>query len=374
MTEPARDAPPLLVIAAGGTGGHMFPAQALAEEMLSRGWRVALSTDARGLRYAGGFPKEVTRRALAAATFSRGGALARVAAPFRIAKGVLEALRWFAADPPAVIAGFGGYPAVPALVAGLWRRTPVLIHEQNGVLGRVNRLFARRVDAVACGVSLPSNAPKGARLLEIGNPVRAAARAAMAVPYAPPGPEGEVNLLIFGGSQGASVFARLAPEAAAALPVLLRARLRVTQQARPAEAAGLVAAYRDLGIEAEIAEFFTDMPARIAAAHLVISRAGASTVAELAAIGRPSILVPYPSAMDDHQSANARPLAAAGAAIFAPEAGLTGAALAGHIRAVLGAPDRAAEMAAAARGAGRADGAARLADLVERLGKGKSVK
>ncbi|MEX2519771.1 MAG: UDP-N-acetylglucosamine--N-acetylmuramyl-(pentapeptide) pyrophosphoryl-undecaprenol N-acetylglucosamine transferase [Paracoccaceae bacterium] len=359
-------AAPLLVIAAGGTGGHMFPAQALAEEMLTRGWRVALSTDARGLRYAGGFPETVERRALSAATFARGGIAAKALAPFRILKGVIEASRWFAGDPPAVVAGFGGYPSLPALAAAGRRGTPRLIHEQNGVLGRVNRLFAAKVEALACGVFPPLNAPKRARLEDIGNPIRAAAAKAMATPYTPPG-DGAVTLLIFGGSQGASVFARLLPDAVAALPDALRARLRVTQQAREAEAAGLTAAFDALGVKAEVAPFFADMPERIAGAQLVISRAGASTVAELAAIGRPAILVPYPAAMDDHQTANARPLAEAGAAILAPEAGLTAAALAGHIRAVLQAPDRAAGMAAAARGIGRPAAAAALGDLVERL-------
>ncbi|MFV0472676.1 MAG: UDP-N-acetylglucosamine--N-acetylmuramyl-(pentapeptide) pyrophosphoryl-undecaprenol N-acetylglucosamine transferase, partial [Pikeienuella sp.] len=338
-------AAPLLVIAAGGTGGHMFPAQALAEEMLSRGWRVALSTDDRGLRYAGGFPEAVEKRALSAATFARGGLKAKLAAPFRILKGIMEAARWFRRDRPAVVAGFGGYPSLPALIAAGLIGAPRLIHEQNGVLGRVNRLFARRVDALACGVFPLSNAPGGARLVEIGNPIRAAAKAAMAAPSAPPG-EGEINLLVFGGSQGASVFARLLPEALAALPEPLRARLRVTAQAREGECAGLQAA---LGEGAEIAPFFADMPARIGAAQLVICRAGASTMAELAAIGRPAILVPFPAAMDDHQTANARPLVEAGGAILAPEAGLTGEALAGHIRAILEAPARAGAMAGAAR-------------------------
>ncbi|QIE57653.1 UDP-N-acetylglucosamine--N-acetylmuramyl-(pentapeptide) pyrophosphoryl-undecaprenol N-acetylglucosamine transferase [Pikeienuella piscinae] len=365
----------LLVIAAGGTGGHMFPAQALAEEMLARGWRVALSTDDRGLRYAGGFPEDVERRALSAATFARGGLGAKALAPFRILKGVIEAVRWFRADRPTAVAGFGGYPSLPALAAAARIGAPRLIHEQNGVLGRVNRLFARRVDALACGVWPVSNAPEGARLVEIGNPIRAAAKEAMKTPYAPPG-EGPLNLLVFGGSQGASVFARLLPEALAALPGPLRARLRVTTQAREAEAAELAAA---LGEAAEVAPFFSDMPARIAAAQLVICRAGASTVAELAAIGRPSILVPYPAAMDDHQTANAASLVAAGAAILAPETGsagvgLTGAALAGHIRAVLEAPEHAVEMAAAARRVGRPEAAAALGDLVERISEGNGTR
>lgn len=364
---------PLLIIAAGGTGGHMFPAQALAEEMLSRGWRVKLSTDARGLRYAGGFPEEVPRRALSAATFARGGAAAKLVAPFAIGWGVVEACRWFAHDRPAVVAGFGGYPALPALAGAIYHRIPRLIHEQNGVLGRVNRLFAGRVDALACGVYPPVNAPTGAAPIDMGNPVRAAARAAMATPYAPPPADAPLDVLIFGGSQGASAFADLVPSAVAALPLATRDRLRLTQQARPAERDAVAAVYKSGGVRAEVESFFDDLPARIARAHLVICRAGASTMAELAAIGRPSILIPFPAAMDDHQTANARPMADAGGAILAPEAGLTAAALAGHMRAVLDDPAAAASMAAAARARGRPDAASDLADLVERLAKDEAA-
>ncbi|MEM7268180.1 MAG: undecaprenyldiphospho-muramoylpentapeptide beta-N-acetylglucosaminyltransferase [Pseudomonadota bacterium] len=357
---------PLLIIAAGGTGGHMFPAQALAEQVLSRGWRVKLSTDDRGLRYAGGFPEDVPKRALSAATFARGSIEAKIAAPFRIGWGIIEAARWFAYDPPSVVAGFGGYPALPALAAGLYHKLPRLIHEQNGVLGRVNKLFSTRVDAVTCGVFPVVNAPDGAELIDMGNPIRDSVAEAMSTPYAPLS-DGDINLLIFGGSQGASVFAELIPAALATLPEAFRRRLRITQQVRPVELAAVSAIYKTAGVEAELAPFFDDLPRRIANSQLVISRSGASTVSELTAIGRPSILVPYPSAMDDHQTANARPLADAGAAICAPEAGLTGEALAGHIRAILDAPDRAADMAAKARALGRPDAGARLADLVESL-------
>ncbi|MEM7546556.1 MAG: UDP-N-acetylglucosamine--N-acetylmuramyl-(pentapeptide) pyrophosphoryl-undecaprenol N-acetylglucosamine transferase [Pseudomonadota bacterium] len=368
---------PLLVIAAGGTGGHMFPAQALAEAMLARGWRVKLSTDERGMRYASGFPAEVPRRALSAATFARGGLAAKLAAPLRIGWGVVEACRWFAHDRPAAVAGFGGYPALPALSGALYHGIPRLIHEQNGVLGRVNRIFAARVDALACGVYPVSNAPGGAKLIDMGNPIRDAARAAMAIDYSPPGDDGPLKVLIFGGSQGASVFATLLPEAIAALPLALRDRLEITQQVRPAEHAVLATVYKSGGIASDLAEFFPDLPQKIAAAHLVICRSGASTMAELAAIGRPSILIPYPAAMDDHQTANARPMADAGGAILAPEAGLTGpgltglgltgAALAGHMRAILEHPAVAADMAAKAAARGRPDAAARLADLVESI-------
>ncbi|MGM0583066.1 MAG: UDP-N-acetylglucosamine--N-acetylmuramyl-(pentapeptide) pyrophosphoryl-undecaprenol N-acetylglucosamine transferase [Pseudomonadota bacterium] len=358
---------PHLVIAAGGTGGHMFPAQALAQEMLRRGWRVSLTTDARGARYADAFPGEVARKPVRSATFARGGALAKLAAPALIAAGIAETLAWFRRDPPALAAGFGGYPSLPALAAAWLGGRPRIIHEQNGVLGRVNRLFAPRVVAVACGAWPLTNAPEGAELVHVGNPIRDAAREAAGTPYAAPGEDGPLSLLVFGGSQGASVFSRLMPEALAVLPKGLRGRLRLTQQAREGEAEGLRETYEKAGIEADVAPFFPDMPARIAGAQLVVSRAGASTVAELTAIGRPCVLVPYPSAMDDHQTANARPLAEAGAAILAPEAALTSGLLSGHIRDVLTDPARAGAMAAAARGLGRPDAAERLADLAERV-------
>ena len=368
MSGGVADAP-LLVIAAGGTGGHMFPAQALAQEMLARGWRVALSTDARGLRYAGGFPEAVERRALAAATMARGGWLAKLAAPLAMARGALSALRWFRAARPACVAGFGGYPAFPALTAAWALGLPRLIHEQNGVLGRVNRLFAARVGAVACGTWPLSNPPNGARLVEIGNPVRAAVLAA-AAPYHPPG-GGIVEILVFGGSQGASVFATLIPAALAQIDPALRKRLRVVQQARAPELEGLRATYAAMGLRAECAAFFDDMPARLAAAHLIVSRAGASTVAEIAAMGRPAILVPYPAAMDDHQSANARALSEGAAAVLAAEAGLTPHALAGHLTRLLGDPGLLADMAAAARWQARPDAARKLADLVETMTSGE---
>jgi UDP-N-acetylglucosamine--N-acetylmuramyl-(pentapeptide) pyrophosphoryl-undecaprenol N-acetylglucosamine transferase len=355
----------LLVIAAGGTGGHMFPAQALAAEMLGRGWRVALASDARGLRYAGGFPAAVTRRELSAATFARGGFAAKLMAPLALLRGVLSAWAWFRAERPAAVAGFGGYPAFPALAAAGLTGVPRLIHEQNGVLGRVNRLFARRVQAVVCGTWPVTNAPEGARLEPLGNPVRASVRS---VPYPPEG-DG-FHLLVFGGSQGAGVFSRLVPAAVALLPADLRARLRLVQQVRPEDMEAARAAFAAAGIAAECAAFFDDMPARLAAAHLVIARAGASTVAELAVTGRPAILVPYPSAMDDHQTANAAALGAAGGALVLAEAGLTAEALAGHIARLAADPAARARMADAARGTAKPDAAARLADLVERLANG----
>jgi UDP-N-acetylglucosamine--N-acetylmuramyl-(pentapeptide) pyrophosphoryl-undecaprenol N-acetylglucosamine transferase len=346
----------------------MFPAQALAEEMLARGWAVTLATDARGLRYAGGFPDAVERMETPSATTARGGLTARLAVPVTLARGALATMLRFRRLRPSAVAGFGGYPAIPALAAARLLSIPSLVHEQNGVLGRVNRFFAGRVARVACGVWPVEGAPAGARLEHVGNPIRAAALAARARPYEAPG-EGPLRLLVFGGSQGASALARLAPGAVALLPEAVRARLSVVQQVREGEEGPVAEAYRSAGVAAELAPFFEDMPGRIAAAHLVVARAGASTVAELAAIGRPAILVPYPHAAADHQTANARAMERAGAAVLAPEAELTAEGLARHLKALLLDPARAAEMAAAARGEGRPDAAARLADMVEEIAR-----
>jgi len=347
----------------------MFPAQALAEEMLARGWRVALASDDRGLGYAGRFPEAVTRIETPSASLARGGLTARLAAPVTILRGLGATLVRFRRDRPAAVIGFGGYPAIPALGAARALALPSLIHEQNGVLGRVNRLFARRVAAVACGTWPVARAPEGARLVEIGNPVRADVLEAAGTAYTPPD-RGRVRLLAVGGSQGARALARLVPAAAAILPDDLRRRLDLTLQTRAEEAEHARATLAAAGIAARIAPFFPDLPARLAAAHLVVARAGASTLAEIAAIGRPAILVPLPSAMDDHQSANAAALAGAGGAIVRPEPGLTADSLAGEIAALLTDPARAGRMAAAARAAARPDAARRLADLVERVAAG----
>ncbi len=356
---------PLLIIAAGGTGGHMFPAQALAEEMLARGWRVRLSTDARGARYTHGFPSEVAVRVMPSATFARGGALAKLAAPFRIAAGVIGALAAMLRDRPAVVAGFGGYPAIPAMAAAWALRLPRMIHEQNGVLGRVNALFAKRVDRVACG-TWPTALPAGVEAVHTGNPVRGAIRERAGAGYIPPG-DYPMSLLAIGGSQGARILADLVPAAVAELPAPLRAHLRVAQQAREEDVERVLRAYRDLGMEAEVATFFADVPRRLSEAQLVIARAGASSVADISVVGRPAILIPFAAATADHQTANARGLKEAGAAVVLAEDGLDAGRLAEHMQAILGDPDRARQMSVAAVSQGRPDAAEALAGLVEAL-------
>lgn len=356
----------LALIAAGGTGGHMFPAQALAERLLAAGWRVRLSTDDRGARYAGGFPEAVTREIVPSATTARGGKLAKLGVPFKIAAGVARALAAMRRDRPDIVVGFGGYPTIPAMSAATLLRLPRMIHEQNGVMGRVNTLFAPRVNRVACG-TWPTTLPKGVEGIHTGNPVRQAVLDRAAAPYAAPDDTGPLRLLVIGGSQGARVLSDTVPAAIAALPEGLRARLQISHQARPEDDARVREAYDAAGITTEIQAFFTDVPERLTDAHLVISRAGASSVADITVIGRPAILIPFALAAGDHQTANARALGDAGAAVLMPESSLDAAALTREIAALLTTPARAAEMANRARALGRPDAAERLFDLVTEL-------
>ena len=363
MTE--RFTRPLLVIAAGGTGGHMFPAQALAEIMLRRGWRVKLSTDARGARYTGGFPQGTQIEQVASATFARGGVLARAAVPFRVLGGVVAATWAFWRDRPDVVVGFGGYPSIPALGAATLLRLPRMIHEQNGVLGRVNQVFAARVTRVACG-TWPTDLPDGVDGIHTGNPVRRAIRDRAGAGYIVPG-DYPMSLLVIGGSQGARILSDIVPPAIAALPMDLLRHLRVSHQARPEDLDRVIAYYDENGIRATVQPFFDDVPERMADAQLVIARAGASTVADLSVIGRPSILIPYAAAIRDEQTANARALTEAGAAIRIPESKLTIESLSQAIETVLRNETGAQQMAAAALSVARPDAAQHLAALVEDL-------
>ena len=358
---------PLLIIAAGGTGGHMFPAQALAEEMLTRGWRVKLSTDARGNRYSGGFPEAVNREVVSSATPSRGGPLAKLVMPFRIASGVFSAWRSMKADRPTVVVGFGGYPAIPAMTAARLLGLPRMIHEQNGVLGRVNGLFAKRVDVVACSV-WPTELPANTNAVHTGNPVRSVVLEHASAPYHVPG-DYPMNLLVFGGSQGASILSNVVPKAIALLPDAMKAHLNVSHQARAADQDAVVAAYEAMDVTADVQPFFEDIPVRIDAAQLIVSRAGASSIADLTVIGRPSILIPLAIAVRDEQTANAKALVESGGAFLIPEPELTAEKLAGHIKAILSDPEGAIAMAQAAAAQGKPEATQELAALVESLKK-----
>jgi len=355
----------LLVIAAGGTGGHMFPAQALAEAMLDRGWRVKLSTDDRGARYAGGFPDAVEINIVKSATFARGGIVAKLAVPFRILAGIGGAKWRMFRDKPDVVVGFGGYPAIPAMVAAFIHRVPRMIHEQNGVLGRVNKVFAKRVHKVACG-TWPTDLPAGVGGVDVGNPVRGAILDRAGAGYIPPG-DYPMSILVMGGSQGARILSDVVPEAIASLSDDLRRNIRVAHQARDEDGMRVATFYAEAGIDADVQPFFDDVPNRMSEAQLVITRSGASTIADLTVIGRPAILVPFAAATGDHQTANARGMVDAGAAITMPEDQFTPAALAAQITAIMTNEQTATRMAQAALSCGKPDATMRLVALVEDL-------
>lgn len=356
---------PLLMIAAGGTGGHMFPAQALAEAMLNRGWRVKLSTDARGARYTGGFPHSTEIVEVPSATFARGGFLAKAAVGPKIAAGTLSAVAQMRRDRPAAVVGFGGYPSIPALAAAHLLKLPRMIHEQNGILGRVNQAFATRVAGVACGV-WPTELPEGVDGLHVGNPVRAAVLERAGAGYIPPG-DYPMSVLVMGGSQGARILSDVVPPALAGLPMDMLRNIRVSHQARDEDGERVATYYAENGISADVQPFFHDVPKRMSEAQLVISRAGASSIADLSVIGRPSILIPYAAAAGDHQSANARGLVDAGASVLIPESALDVASLTQQITAILSNPQAALQMAIAALSVGVPDATERLVALVEEL-------
>lgn len=359
-----------IALAAGGTGGHLFPAEALAQELKRRGHRVLLVTDARGSRYAKDFPAD-ERFEISAATPSIGGPIAKAASAVSIASGLFTSLREFKERKPAAAVGFGGYPSLPAMKAAALMNIPYGVHEQNGVLGRANRLLVKKAAFVAHAFPVLEKLPAGVETVEVGNPVRDAVAALQNTPY--PATGGDIHLLIFGGSQGASIFSDAPVKAIAGLPEALREKLVVTHQAREGEMAAVKAAYAEAGVRAEVAPFFSDLPARMAAAHLVISRAGASTVTELAAIGRPSILVPLAIAMDDHQTGNARALKDKNAAVILPEKEFNAYELAAPLEAMLSNPARLKSMAEAAHGAVKSGAVSRLADLVETIATVKAA-
>jgi UDP-N-acetylglucosamine--N-acetylmuramyl-(pentapeptide) pyrophosphoryl-undecaprenol N-acetylglucosamine transferase len=361
-----------ILLAAGGTGGHLFPAEALAHELIERGWRVDLATDERAERYAGHFPAAHIHP-IASATFASRNPFALAGAFWTIWRGVRQASEVIRKIQPAVVVGFGGYPTLPPLYAATRRRVPTIIHEQNAVMGRANKALAARVDAIAGGFLSESASGVGAKIVITGNPVRPAVTEAAKTPYAPSGPFAPFRLLVFGGSQGAQFFSEAVPPAIAALPASQRSRLKVTQQARAEDVGRVRSAYHDIGVEADVLPFFTDMAARMAAAHLVISRSGASTVSEIAVIGRPALLVPYPHALDHDQAANAAALAAAGGAQVHPQSTLSTKALMSLIGGLMENPGKLVSMAAAAKLAGRPDAARLLADLTEAIASGKAV-
>jgi UDP-N-acetylglucosamine--N-acetylmuramyl-(pentapeptide) pyrophosphoryl-undecaprenol N-acetylglucosamine transferase len=354
-----------IALTAGGTGGHVFPAVALAEELHARGHAVAFITDSRG----GGFSESA---AVAVHKISAGrlgpGLVGKLRGVAELAAGYFQGRAILRRVEPRAVIGFGSYASVPTMLAATRMGLPTLIHEQNAVLGRANRLVARRVGRIATAFERVSHvrANDSAKIVRTGNPVRPAIVALAASPYQEPG-SGRVRILVLGGSQGATVFSRIVPAAVAELPPEQRARLAIAQQCRAADLETARAAYARLAMQVELAPFFSDVPDRLAQTHLMISRSGASTVAELTTAGRPSILVPYPHATDDHQTANARALEAAGAGWLVPDRDGAAEALATRLQALLAQPGMLAKAAEAARALGIPDAARRLADEVERV-------
>ncbi len=357
-----------ILLAAGGTGGHLFPAEALARVLVDRGFAVELATDARALAYSATFPAGAVHR-IPAATPTGGSPLSKALAAVTLARGTLVARGLLARMRPAAVVGFGGYPTVPPMLAAALRGVPTILHEQNAVIGRANALLARRATAVATGFPTLGRASAAvtAKAAHTGNPVRPAVLEAAQVPYPALAAGGRLRLLVTGGSQGARVMSDVVPLAVARLDRAARDRILVVQQARGEDEARVRAAYAEIKVQAEVAPFFADLPARIANAHLVVGRAGASTVSELAVIGRPSVLVPFPHALDQDQAANARLLEEAGAARVVAQPAFDPAWLAGELARVLADPAALVASAARARAAGLPDAAERLADLVERV-------
>lgn len=357
----------LVVLAAGGTGGHLFPAQALAHELLERGDRPVLVTDTRGGGFGPELADQVPTHRIAAGGLVRRDALHKLAAAAKLLWGSMKARLLLRRLKPDAVVGFGSYAAVPTVLAARRAETRVVLHEQNAVAGRANRLLARRAHAIATGFPEVRGLRPREHALTVptGNPVRAAIAAVGTRPYAVPGADGPLRLLVTGGSQGARAFNEVVPAAVAQLPEHVRTRLRIGQQVRSGDTEAVRARYADTGVAAlELRTFFDDMPERLQAASLVIARAGASTVTELAAAGRPAILVPYPFAADDHQTANAEAMVAAGAAWLLPQATLTAELLAERLGALFAAPDQLAHAAGHARAFGRSDSARRLANVV----------
>lgn len=356
-----------VVLSAGGTGGHLFPAQALAEELVRRGTRIVVMTDGRGANFTRAFPG-ASIETVPAATFADRTLGLRILAMIEIAIGILSARVKLARIKPAAVIGFGGYPSLPVMLAASFAHLPTAILEQNTVLGRVNRLVANRMRVVAAAFPIVRYAPRDAsKIVMTGNPVRPEVLEAANTPYDPPAAEGKLHLLVFGGSQGARALSEIVPTAIALLSEDMKVRLQIVQQCRPEDLENVRAAYAGAKVSAELAAFFTDMPKRIATAHLVIARSGAGTLAELAVIGRPAILIPLPAATDDHQTPNANVFADAGAGWRVPQDQLTPQFLAAMLEQAFSLPDDLVKRAAAARALAKPDAAARLADVIDGL-------
>lgn len=355
----------LIVLATGGTGGHVFPAEALAEVLLARGQRVVLITDKRFANFKTGALSKVETRTIRTGTVA-GSPIKKILGVLGLIAGMAQAWLLLKKLRPDVVIGFGGYPSFPTLFAATKLAIPTIIHEQNSVLGRANRLLAGRVQHIATSFpnTLMMEEKDKAKIVVIGNPVRASIKLLRSLPYSPITQDGKVNILVTGGSQGATIFSQIVPAAIAMLPINLRSRIRVDQQCREADVETTRAAYAELNINADIAAFFVDLPTRLAGAHLVIARSGASTIFELAVAGRPAILVPLPTSMDNHQYYNANAFEDVGGGWLMSQDGFTAASLAARLEAFITAPETLAIAAENAKKLDSGNAAESLADII----------
>jgi UDP-N-acetylglucosamine--N-acetylmuramyl-(pentapeptide) pyrophosphoryl-undecaprenol N-acetylglucosamine transferase len=356
-----------IVLSAGGTGGHLFPAQALATELARRGKKIVVMTDSRGRNYSDAFPG-ARIEIVPSAAFSDRSFWGLIGAPFEILAGIVVSVLKLMHIRPAAVIGFGGYPSLPVMLAACFARFPTAVLAPDAVLGRANRLVANYVRVIAANFPLVRFLPKDtSKIVYTGNPLRPEVIALAGAPYDMPVAGGPLRLLIFGGSQGARFFSEAVPPAIGLLSAEIKSQLAIVQQCRPEDLDAVRAAYSAMGVKAELASFYKDMPARIAQAHLVIARSGAGTVSELAAIGRPAILVPLPHALDDNQTPNADALADVGGGWRVAQKDLTPKKLSGMLAAAFSDPQGLAKCALAARQLAKPDATQRLADLVERL-------
>lgn len=357
----------LALLAAGGTGGHLFAAEALAAALKDKNFDIELATDERAATYAKNFPARQVH--VLPADTMRGGVLSLLKTVLTLGYGTLKAIALLLKIKPAVVVGFGGYPTFPPIMAAWLLRIPRVIHEQNGVMGRANRFLAPFATKIGTGypnvlVESPGLARKA---VHVGNPVRSAVKLAASFPYEPPAKDGPLRLLVFGGSQGARVMSEIVPAGIERLAGDLRSRVEITQQCRAEDMEQCRTIYQRLGVQAELASFFDDLPTRIGSSHLVIARSGAGTVAELAVLGRPSILVPLPHALDQDQLANATALAAAGGALLIRQDDFSAERLAQELTRLAADPAMLSALSIAAKRVGRADAAERLAAETARV-------
>jgi UDP-N-acetylglucosamine--N-acetylmuramyl-(pentapeptide) pyrophosphoryl-undecaprenol N-acetylglucosamine transferase len=369
VTDASSASRGVILISAGGTGGHLFPAESLAAELGRRGWTIDLATDERADKYGRAFPARAIH-IIASQTIRGRTPVALAKTMLALGRGILQSLGLIRRIRPAAVVGFGGYPTFPPLLAATLRGVPTVLHEQNAVTGRANVRLAGRVSKIATSfpdVKMPDSARS--KVVMTGNPVRDMVIAAARIPYAAPDTNGDFRLLVFGGSQGARYFSDAVPPAIALLPEAVRRRLKLVQQVRAEDMSRVTEAYVKTGIAFDIAPFFVDLPNRIAHSHLVVCRSGASTVTELSVIGRPSILVPLPGALDQDQAANARVLEQAGGGWPFMQKDLTPQVLAAELTRLMVNPAGLTQAAEAARGCGRPDAVARLADLVESVAR-----